>query len=429
MRKFTLIWFGQLASAIGSGITGFTLGVWVYQQTGSATMFTLMGLAATLPGVVVLPLAGSLVDRWDKRRVMVACNLLGAAGTLFVLAQLARNGLEVWHVFPAVCVISAASAVQQLTKATVITVLVPKEQFGRTSGMVQSAQAAAQIVPPLLAGMLLAVIHLPGLLLIDLATYLFAILTLLLVRVPRVAPGGEGAGDGRKPPLLRGAADGWAFIRERPGLLALLVYFSINNFVAGVARALFVPMLLSFTTAQVVGTVLSVNGAGFLLGSLVMAAWGGPKDRAQGVLGFGLLFGVSVILVGLRPSVTLVAAAAFAMYFFIPLINSCSQAIWQSKTPPDKQGRVFAVRGTIALSTAPLAFLVAGPLADGVFTPIASSGAAQTLLGAGPGRGIGLVFVVAGALTVLVQCAGYLHPRLRRVEGELPDAVPEAATP
>jgi DHA3 family macrolide efflux protein-like MFS transporter len=427
MRSFSLIWFGQLVSAVGSGITGFTLGVWVYQQTGSATMFTLMGLAATLPGVVVLPLAGSLVDRWDRRRVMVACNLLGATGTLFVIALLARDSLEVWHVYPAVCVISAASAVLQLTQATVITLLVPKEQFGRTSGMVQSAQAAAQIVPPLLAGMLLAAIHIPGLLLIDFATYLFAILMLLLARMPRVAPSGEGRVG--KPPLLRGAADGWAFIRERPGLLALLVYFSINNFIGGVARALLIPMLLSFTTAQVLGTVLSVAGAGFLLGSLVMTAWGGPKDRARGVLGFGLLFGVSVMLVGLRPSVTLVAAAAFAMYCLIPLINSCSQAIWQSKTPLDKQGRVFAVRGTIALSTAPLAYLVAGPLADRVFSPIASTGVVQTLLGAGPGRGIGLVFVVAGALTVLVQCAGFLQPRLRRVEEELPDAVAEAATP
>jgi hypothetical protein len=149
----------------------------------------------------------------------------------------------------------------------------------------------------------------------------------------------------------------------------------------------------------------------------------------QGVLGFGLLFGVSVMLVGLRPSVTFVAAAAFAMYCLIPFINSCSQAIWQSKTPPDKQGRVFAVRGTIALSTAPLAYLVAGPLADRVFSPLASAGVVQTILGAGPGRGIGLVFVVAGALTMLMQCAGFLYPRLRRVEGELPDAAVGAATP
>lgn len=427
MRSFSLIWFGQLVSNVGSGITGFTLGVWVYQLTGSATMFTLMGLAATLPGVVVLPLAGSLVDRWDRRRIMVACNLLGAAGTLSVIALFARGSLEVWHVYPAVCFIAAASAVLQLAQATVITVLVPKEQFGRASGMVQSAQAAAQIFPPLLAGMLLAAMRIPVLLLIDFASYLFAILTLLLARIPRDARGGEG--EVGKPPLLRGAADGWAFIRERPGLLALLVYFGINNFVVGIARALFVPMLLSFTTAQVLGTVLSVTGAGFLLGSLVMAAWGGPKDRTQGVLGFGLLFGMSVMLVGLRPSVTLVAAAAFAMHCLIPLINSCSQAIWQSKTPLDRQGRVFAVRGTIALSTAPLAYLVAGPLADGVFSPLASTGVAQTLLGAGPGRGIGLVFVVAGALTLLVQCAGFLYPRLRRVEGELPDAVAGAATP
>lgn len=425
--SFGLIWFGQLISLIGSGLSGFVLGVWVFQQTGSATLFALSAVFSSLPNILLLPFAGALADRWDKRRTMIYCNLAASLCTLVVALLFFTGQLRVWHVYIAITLISISSTFMGLVYSTVITRLVSKEHFGRSSGLSYTAQAASQVLPPLLAGLLIAGIRIPGIILIDFVSYLFAVGTLLLVHIP----GPETSRAGPPPPkqpLRREAAAGWNYVKERPGLLALMFYFAIINFVVGLARVLFYPMILGFTSPRELGTILSVGGLGFLAGGAVMSVWGGPQNRIRGVLIFGWLCGCGVILSGLRPSVPLIAAGAFCLYFFIPLVNGCSQAIWLSKTPADVQGRVFAIRMMVSLSTSPVAYLLAGPLADGVFGPlVAGSESLQRFVGAGAGRGIGLMFVTAGALTILIQLIGYLYPRLRQVEVEIPDAVDEGA--
>ncbi len=423
---FGLIWFGQLVSTVGSGLSGFILGVWVFQQTGSATLYALSAVFGSIPNILLLPLAGALVDRWNRRRTLIWCNLAASLCTLAVALLLVTGRLRVWHVYIVVSLLAISSTFLGLTYSTVVTLLVPRQHFGRSSGMNYTAQAAAQILPPLLAGVLAASIQLHGVLLIDYATYLFAIATLLLVHIPAHEPSSDGAG--QRQPLLREATYGWNYVKARRGLLALMVYFATVNFVVGLALILLFPMVLSFTTTGGLGTIMSVSGLGFLLGGVTMGVWGGPKDRVRGLLSFGLLFGCSVLAMGLRPSVPLITAAAFCMHFFIPLVNGCSQAIWLSKTPPDVQGRVFAIRWMVGLSTSPLAYLLAGPLADRVFGPlVAGSATLQRLVGAEPGRGIGLMFITAGALTILAQFVSYFYPRLRRVEQEVPDAVGEVA--
>jgi DHA3 family macrolide efflux protein-like MFS transporter len=159
-----------------------------------------------------------------------------------------------------------------------------------------------------------------------------------------------------------------------------------------------------------------------------MSVWGGPKQRILGILGFGLLQGIVVFVGGLRSSAFLIAAAAFVFLFNTPIIFGCSQVIWQRKVAPEIQGRVFALRRMIAMSSSPLASLVAGPLADYLFEPLLVVGGPLTgtigkLIGVGPGRGIGLLFIVMGILTMLTAAVGYLYPRLRMVEEELPDAI------
>jgi hypothetical protein len=263
---------------------------------------------------------------------------------------------------------------------------------------------------------------------VDVATFAFAVLTLLFVRVPRppVTPEGE-AGKGT---LLGEAAYGWRYILARPGLLALLTLFASTNFAVSVVSALFTPMVLSFASKAALGSLLSIGGVGMLAGSVAMSAWGGPKRRVYGVLGFECLMGVCVWLAGMRASIPLMAIAFFGGFGCLPIINGCSQAIWQSKTAPDVQGRVFAARGTIAWSTIPLAYLVAGPLADHVFEPLLVAGgplagSVGRLLGVGPGRGIGFIFVVMGVAHVLMTVAGFSYRRLRLLEDELPDAIVE----
>jgi hypothetical protein len=248
---------------------------------------------------------------------------------------------------------------------------------------------------------------------------------LLAVRIPDVRRE-TGTGRGLRS-LLQEVAGGWRNIRDRPGLLALLLYFAAVNFFVGFVQVLVVPLVLSFTSAAVLGTLMSIGGGGMIAASLLMSAWGGPRRRILGVYLFTALIGLSVFLCGLRPSTLLVGIGLFGAFSCTPLLEGSSQALWQSKTASEVLGRVFALRKMTALFTRPVAYVFAGPLADRVFEPLLAPGgpladSAGRLLGVGPGRGIGLLYVVAGLSMVAVALAGGLHPRLRQVEREVPDA-------
>jgi hypothetical protein len=292
--------------------------------------------------------------------------------------------------------------------------------------MIQLGEAVAQLISPVLGGLLLVTIQFQGVILLDFATFIFSLVTLLSVRLPEAKT--TAAGEAGKDSLLREATYGWTYITARPGLLGLLIFFAASNFLVGIVEVLATPLVLSFTSATVLGIILSLGGTGMLVGALVMSTCGGPQQLIYGVLGFELLGGVCILVAGLRSSVPLFAAAVFLFFFSLPIINGCSQVIWQRKVTPDVQGRVFSVRRMIASSSLPLAYLVAGPLADQVFEPLMAPNGPLAesigqLIGVGPGRGIGLLFIVMGTLTILLTLAAYQYPRLRLVETELPDAI------
>jgi DHA3 family macrolide efflux protein-like MFS transporter len=427
---FALVWLGQVVSLMGSGLTGFALGVWVFQLTGSTTQYSFVTVCSRLPAIAVAPIAGALIDRWDRRRAMIFSDV-GAGLSILGIALLYIAGvLQIWHICVALIINSALSAFQWPAYSAATTMLVNKKHYGRAAGMMQTGEALGFIVSPVLGGVLLLAIHLSGIFLIDVATFVFSVLTLCLVRIPSPPKTGEvGAAD---KSLLREVAYGWRYITSRPGLMALLLFFAATNFFSGFILVLTTPLVLAFASARVLGTVLSIGGSGMLIGGLVMSAWGGPKRRIQGVLGFQFLSGLCFILAGLRMSAVLITIAAFFFFFSITFVNGSSQAIWQSKIPPDVQGRVFAVRRMVAWSSVPLAYLIAGPLAEYVFEPLLAVGGSYAgtvgqVIGVGPGRGIGLLFIIMGILTLLIVCAGYLNPRLRRLEDEVMDALPDSS--
>jgi len=430
IKTFSIIWSGQLVSLIGSGLTSFAMGVWLYEETGSVTLFALNALFFVLPQLLFSPLAGALVDRWDRRWAMILSDSGAVLSTLFLMALLFAGRLEVWHVYLATACSALLGTLQWPAYSAAITLLVPKKHLGRAGGMVQVGQAISQLIAPAAAGALMMIIGLKGIFVIDFVTCLFAILSLLVVRIPRPETSAEGAA--AQGSLLREASFGWRYIVARPGMLGLLIFFSISNFLWGMVSPLLVPMCLEMADPQTFGYMASIIGAGMLLGTLVMSAWGGPKRRILGVIVFELAAGLLIILMGVRPSIWLVTAAGFGMLFCMPIVNGSSQAFWQSKVEPDLQGRVFAVRRMIAMAASPLAYILVGPLADGLFEPLLAAGGPLVstvgqIVGAGPGRGYGLMFIVIGSLNVAVSAVAYLYPRIRLVEDELPDVLPDAA--
>ncbi len=432
MRTFIIIWFGQLISMLGSGLTGFALSVYIYQETGSATQLGLSLLSATLPSLLISPLAGVLVDRWDRRWVMLLSDTGAGLSTLAIWLLLRDGHLAVWHIYLANSANSVVGAFQRPAHMASTTLLVPKRQYGRAAGLTQLGAAVSQIVSPLLAGFLIGRVGIQGVILVDFATYLVAALSLLLVRIPR--PAVSGAAEGRSGTVLREAGYGLAYLRRRPGLMGLLVLFSFCNFTLGLYSVLFTPLVLSFSTADALGGVLSAGGFGMLAGSLVMSGWGGTRRKVDSLMGALVLVGAFLGLAGLRPDPFLVGVAAFGFFFLVPIANGSSQAIWLAKVAPEVQGRVFATRAMMAMVANPLAYLLAGPLVDRLFGPLMATGGALrdsvgVVIGAGPGRGIGLLFITVGLLMSLATVVAYLHPRVRLLEQELPDCAPAAATP
>jgi MFS transporter, DHA3 family, macrolide efflux protein len=426
MATFVFVWFGELISVIGSSLTNFALGVWVYQTTGSATQFALIALFSSVPGILVSPFAGVLIDRWDRRYVMILSDVGAGVCTLIMALLLAAGQLQVWHIYILVAISNMFSAFQWPAFSAVTTLIVPKKHLGRASGMGMLGEALAQLVAPALAGMLVVVIQVQGVMFIDFATFLFALSVLLIVRFPK--PDTTEQGKEAKGSVLKEAAFGWRYIMARPGLLSLLLYFAATNFVSSLIGVLFAPLALSFTTADVMGWVMSFAGFGMLIGSVVMSAWGGPKRRVLGVVGSGIIQGVFLMGAGLRADPVLMAISGALYFLTFPIMGGSSQAIWQSKTEPDIQGRVFAVRRMIAWSTLPISYLLAGPLADTVFEPLmavngALSGSVGQILGVGPGRGIGLLIVLMGATQAVFSLFVLFYPRLRNLEDELPDVI------
>ena len=430
MRTFIIVWLGQLVSTVGSGLTGFALGVWVYQETGSTTMFALNLLAFALPNLLLSPISGVAADRWDRRVVMIVSDCVAALGTFAAALLIFTGSLEVWHVYFLTAVNAAFTSFQWPAYSAATTLLVPKEHLGRAGGMVQIGEAISQLISPAVAGVMMVTVGLEGVVVLDFATFLFAIGTLVLVRFPQLEETEEGK-EGRGS-FWQEFVYGWHYITARPGLFGLLMIFAANNFFFGLMYPLLVPMLLEMTTADVVGYLFSIVGIGMLVGTVVMSLWGGPKRRIHGVLGFMMLQGFFMIFLGIRPSLIIMSAAGFLMMFMLPIINGSSQALWQSKVAVDVQGRVFAVRRMFAWMAMPLAYILAGPLADYVFNPLLVEGgplkdSIGKVIGVGPGRGSGFLFIWLGCLTILISFLGYIYPRVRLVEDELPDAIPDEA--
>jgi DHA3 family macrolide efflux protein-like MFS transporter len=341
-RTFFTIWAGQLISLIGSQLTGFALGVWVYEQTKSVSLLALVQVAQQAPFIILSPIAGVFADRWNRRTAMIISDL-GAGLAVLVAGILYVTGhLQPWMTIPIVLVMSTFHTLMWPAFTASVTLLVPKKQYGRANGFVQLGEALPQIAGPALAGALYVAIHIGNMALIDFATYVFSVLLLLLfVRIPN--PPSTTEGKEAKGSVWKEMRFGWDYIVKRKGLLAMLIFFLATNLLNGVMNPLIVPLILDNWDAATLGYISTLMGVGMLVGTLAMSAWGGGKRKVYTLLGASILSSIFVSIVGLRASLPLIAVCGVGIMLFGPFMNACSQAIWQAKVAPDIQGRVFAV--------------------------------------------------------------------------------------
>ena len=431
MKTFLVIWIGQLISMLGSGLTSFGLGVWIFSQTGQATPFALTVLFGNLPRILLLPVAGSLADRWNRRVLMILSDTGNALVTVGVFLLITLGDLQFWHIYLIAIVGSIFSAFQEPAYTSSITMLVSKKDLSRANGMVQMGQALEMVVTPVIAGVLFVAIGLSGILVIDFVTFLFAVGALFVVRIPQ--PKLVEHTD-KKSSVLSDALFGWNYLKTRPGLFGLLWYFAMVNFLLNWSGVLTVPMVLSRFPASTLGTIQMVIGIGMLAGGILSSVWAGPKRKITAVIGYIGFAMLGMIVAGLRLSPFFVAGGLFWLMIFVPLASASSQAVFQSKIAPELQGRVFSIRAMIGRSVMPLSYLLAGPLADHVFGPLMDVNGTLantflgTMLGTGPGRGIGLMFVISAMAGIIATILAYANPRIRNIEDELPDVIVPVST-
>lgn len=427
MLGLTIVLLGQAISILASSMTGFALSIWVFQQTSSATSLGIMQAAFTVPYLLIIPLAGVMVDRYNRKLMMMISDLTAGLGTLAILILFATGGLQVWHFYLVNIVIGMGNAFQWPAYSAAITTMVPKEQYGRANGMMTFVQAGPGVVAPLLAGALMPFIGLNGILIIDVVTFLFAIGMLMLVQVPqppRTVEGQEGKGS-----ILQEATFGFKYIFKRPSLLGYVMMLFIANLFLGFPNSVQVPMILSRTenSSIILGAVQTAGAVSWTLGSVLMSVWGGPKRRIHGaLLGWIIycLFGNILFALGGSLEVWIPAILIGGLGANIGIATS--QAILQSKVAPDVQGRVFSARRMLTWFPDTFTPILGGLMADYLMEPAMRSqswlaGAFGWMVGTGPGSGMALMMVVFGLLTILTMLSGYVIPRIRNMEDLLPD--------
>jgi DHA3 family macrolide efflux protein-like MFS transporter len=435
MLGFTIVWIGQIVSVLASGMTTFALTIYMYQQTHSATAMAFVQVAYITPFLLMSPIAGVMVDRYNRKLMMMVSDIASGLATLSVFILFTSGHLEYWFIYVASAVAGIGTTFQWPAYSAAISVMIPKEQYGRANGMMSLIESGPGVLAPLLAGAILPIVGIGGILFFDTITFGTAILALAAVFVPQ--PPNTSEGQESKGGFVKEASFGFKYIFARPSLLGLQMVFFFGNLFSGIGFAVLAPMLLARTgqNTVVLGSVESAMSVGMVVGGVAMSAWGGFKRRVHGVL-LGWIFSSlgSFIIFGLGHDLPLWIPAVFFGGLFNPLVNGSNQAIWQAKVAPDLQGRVFSARRLIAWFTNPISPIIGGTLADFVLEPAMkaqNSGLAQLfgpVFGTGPGAGMSLLIVICGIGGLLVGLAGYFIPAIRDAESVLPDhdALPNA---
>ncbi len=428
MLGFTFVWLGQIVSVLASGMTTFAFTIYMYQQTHSATAMGFVQVAYITPFLIMSPIAGVMVDRYDRKWMMMVSDIAGGLASLIMLVLYVTGHLQFWHLYIASIVKGIGTTFQWPAYSAAISVMIPKEQYVRANGMMSLVEAGPGVVSPLLAGALLPFIGISGILLTDTLTFAVAILALLMVFIPN--PQQHADSNELKESFWKQAIFGFKYIFARPSLLGLQLVFFFSNLFAGIGMVVLAPMVLARTNQNsvVLGSVESAAAVGMVLGGIAMSAWGGFKRRVHGVLlGMILTAFFTNILLGLGSTTAIWIPVMFLGGLFIPLINGSNQAIWQAKVPPDLQGRVFSSRRLIAWLTNPVSPIIGGTTADYLLEPMMksqSNGFARLMepvFGSGPGSGMALLIFLGGFGGILVGLWGYFVRWVRDAEDILPD--------
>jgi DHA3 family macrolide efflux protein-like MFS transporter len=399
--RFFTIWTGQAFSLFGSSLVQFALVWWLTREIGSATVLATATLAALLPQIILGPFVGTLVDRWNRRIIMIVADTSIALATVLLFYLFATEQIQTWHIFALMAVRSLGGAFHGPAMASSTSLMVPDKHLARITGADQTLQGLLNIFAPPLGALLIEVFSTQNVLLIDIGTAAIAVLSLLFIPIPQPARHAlQASGEIEKTSYMHDLREGFTYVAKWKGLLGLIILAMILNFLLVPASSLLPLVVTKVFNGGVteLGWVESLFGIGVIAGGILLSVWGGFKRRIvtsfSGIIGIGL----GIVLIGFAPADKFaLLLIAFSMVGFMQVFaNGPLMAIMQSTVIPDMQGRVFSLLGAGATAMMPLSLLVAGPISDAL--------------------GIRFWYVFGGTVCIIMTVIAFFIPAIMNIE-------------
>ena len=403
LRRFILLWAGELISSIGGGLTSFGLGVYIFQQTGSAANMALITLLGFLPTLLLSVPAGALADRYDRRLLMMIGDGCSALGIVFILVCMMNGGASLAQICIGVLISSVFSALLEPAFRATITDLLTREEFSRASGLVSLAGSARYLFSPILAGFLLMVSDVKLLLVIDICTFFLTVISAAVVRKSIGKKTAE-----KKDGLLDSIRDGWRILRSERGVLLLVLVSSAITLFMGMFQILAEPMVLSFSDEKTLGITETICASGMLVSGLILGMRG-IKRNFTGIMSMSLAAaGIMMIGFGLFENICTICISGFLFFAALPFANNCLDYLTRTHIPDDVQGRVWGLIGFLSQFGYVIAYAVSGVAAD----------ALGQWTGMGVGRGSAMVIQAAGGMMAAIAVSMLFIRSIRGLENK-----------
>jgi MFS family permease len=415
-RKFLLLWSGEFISAIGSGLTAFGLGVYVFQQTGKASAASLVMLLGFLPALLLSAPAGVLADRYDRRLLMVLGDSLSVIGLVFILLCMLNGEAQLWQICVGVTISSVFSSLLEPSYRATVTDLLTEEQYTKASGLIQVAGSSKYLISPIIAGFLLTISDIRLLLVIDICTFFITVISTLAVRRGITTKKFEQAKS-----FIREFKEGWGAVSENRGVFVLVIMGSVLTFSLGFIQTLSTPMVLAFSNSSALGTTETIAASGMLVASVAIGVLSIKKGYVKMLSISMFCEGIFMAAFGLRENIVFICISGFLFFTAMPFINASLDFLVRTNIRNELQGRAWGLIGLISQVGAVVAFAISGLLADYVFTPLlldggVLAGSVGKIIGTGRGRGTGFLIIIAGMLLCMTSVILYNLKSIRKLE-------------
>ncbi len=420
-KGFAIMSVGEIISLTGSAMTDFGIGIWIWRKTGDATPFSILMTFFFVANLLFSPIAGVFVDKWKRKKSLILPDLASAIVTFLMLVLYLSGKLSLPFIYVASFVSGAFNGLQWPAYSVTISSMLRKEEYGKANGLFSMTQSGPTLIAPALAGLLLPLIKLSGVMVVDLLTFAAAFGAVLWVKIPENKHTGKVAGI---KSMLRDSLFGFKYIYKVKPLLLLLILFLAVNFFVNLWMPLLSPMILSkFNNSSIIlGIVQSAFGAAGVAGGILMTVWGGAKKKTISLFGGIIISAFGILLLGVAKTVCFVIFSLVIVAVSGVVANSSNQAIWQKIIPVEIQGRVFSAKKFMSQSVALIPMALSGPFVDKYLAEkVKNFPFLVSLFGTGKGGAISLLVSFSGIAVMIVGLIAILSPALMNIENIRPE--------